>query len=403
MSGYGNCDIKLSLNESQWEKYSGDDYYTSTPGGIIDLIEQIGYEKECVMVSRFQIFDKDKKKYYEISEIETFNTSKKNKELNKTYYRYGYVNDPNRVVFNLMNEEEIKEFGKEWEYNGDNRYFGIDVYSIENFDLELELKTDYLGGTITQEEEKDTELRISQDDLEVKRDLEDKRWEWYYRDKLFTGISFEVVCPVYYNYGTKKTTPKERIIERTYVNGLKNGIGKVLVNGILEEERKYNDDKIIEIVKNSIVQIPKEKLTKKNDVMFYNNTPFSGIVFDEGNSDSIIDEITYKDGKKNGLWLTYMSSVLNLERNYKNGEKHGTEKTFQVSIIIGKGGQLVEEKKYQNGRIEGKIKLYYYVDDKVEVEELNTTQYKKHEERLTEVFKTFLQEKLNEEKEESDT
>ena len=149
MSNYGNCNLQLTLNESQWEEFRYDDYYKSTPGGIIELMKHIGYKKEWVMVIRFQIFDKKNNKYYEISEIETFNTSKKNKELTKIYYRYGYVNHPNRVVFQLMNEEEIEEFKNEWDYNLDNRYFGIDVYSIENFDLELELKTDYLGGVIS--------------------------------------------------------------------------------------------------------------------------------------------------------------------------------------------------------------------------------------------------------------
>ena len=38
-----------------------------------------------------------------------------------------------------MGTVEIKKFNEEWDYDGDNRDNGIDIYTIENFDLDLEL------------------------------------------------------------------------------------------------------------------------------------------------------------------------------------------------------------------------------------------------------------------------
>ena len=42
-------------------------------------------------------------------------------------------------IADILNETEIKEFEKEWDYRGDNKYNGFDIYSIKKFDLNEEL------------------------------------------------------------------------------------------------------------------------------------------------------------------------------------------------------------------------------------------------------------------------
>jgi hypothetical protein len=143
MSGYGECGVTIYLTKEEYKEIEEDiSYYTDSPGGIIELIKKYSKE-ECVLVSRYQIFDKEDQIYYEIIETETVNSSKPYKELDKTYYKKGHVNHPDPVEYNEMDEKEIEEFNNEWDYMGDNRYYGNDVYTIENFDLELELKTGY--------------------------------------------------------------------------------------------------------------------------------------------------------------------------------------------------------------------------------------------------------------------
>tara|TARA_Y100000739_G_scaffold212152_1_gene204094 strand:- start:159 stop:1226 length:1068 start_codon:yes stop_codon:yes gene_type:complete len=152
MSGYNDCNVEVvlkkeelldELNEQGIEIQDFDgDLWIGSVGETIEFLERYSKE-ECVLVTRFQIFDKEGQIYYEIIETETVNSSKPNEELNKTYYKKGHVNHPDPVEYNEMVEKEIEEFNENWEYNGDNRYFGYDVYTIEKFDLKLELETGY--------------------------------------------------------------------------------------------------------------------------------------------------------------------------------------------------------------------------------------------------------------------
>ena len=143
MSGYGNSGVTIFLTKKEYKEIEGGlDYYTLTRGGICELLDKFSKD-EYVLVTRFQVFDSEKKIYYEIIEIDIINSSK-SYDWNKTYYKKGYLNHPNSVKYELMSENEVKEFNEEWDYMGDNRYYGNDVYSIKNFNLELELKTGYL-------------------------------------------------------------------------------------------------------------------------------------------------------------------------------------------------------------------------------------------------------------------
>ena len=154
MSDYNNCDIEILMSKEEfldWSIYTEpeqwDDYpiwlVDLGPGGVLELTEHFSKE-ECVLVIRHEIFDDEKKIYYESIELETINTPKeKYKELNKTYHKKAYNNYPNTTEYNIMNEKEIEDFKNEYEDLPEVRNYGYDIYTIENFDLDLELKTGY--------------------------------------------------------------------------------------------------------------------------------------------------------------------------------------------------------------------------------------------------------------------
>lgn len=88
---------------------------------------------DYIIVRRFQVFDKRKGVYFDVREVDG--------EL--YYLRCPIPNPGEKESFTQLTEQEVKEFNEEWDYSGDNRYFGIDVYTNEQFSLELELKTGY--------------------------------------------------------------------------------------------------------------------------------------------------------------------------------------------------------------------------------------------------------------------
>ena len=172
MCGYNNCNVDILILKEDLDWYleelgiDFDDFdgelWVGSPGIVVEIIESHSKE-ECVLVDRYQIFDNEKMIYYETVELQTILPNKSedgvNDDLNKVYYKKGRVtarlenesneqytarNRDNPIEYNIMNEKEIKEFNDEWDYCVDNRYYGFDIYTLKNFDLELELKTGYL-------------------------------------------------------------------------------------------------------------------------------------------------------------------------------------------------------------------------------------------------------------------
>ena len=96
---------------------------------IISKYSTIDY----TIVRRYQIFDREKGMYFDVREVD-----------GELYYLKCPIPKPGeKENYTQLTEEEIQIFNEEWDYSGDNRYFGIDVYTNEQFSLELELKTGY--------------------------------------------------------------------------------------------------------------------------------------------------------------------------------------------------------------------------------------------------------------------
>ena len=150
MCGYNNCNVEVLISKEElieileekgedFEDFDGE-LWVGTPGGIMEIIETYS-SQECVFVTRYGgMIDLNKKLRYEKVELETINTTKKHEELNTEYYKKGIGNP---IDWSEMKEGEMKEEYEESVDYGENKYHGFDIYTIENFDLELELKSGY--------------------------------------------------------------------------------------------------------------------------------------------------------------------------------------------------------------------------------------------------------------------
>ena len=144
---YPPCEIEIMLSLDEKEELENEydfdeedntfDIGTSEGFGI-EIIEEFS-ETECVLVWRCTVWDYDKKTIYHVRELETFNTSNKYEKLNKVYVLKSAFSENTNEIADILNETEIKEFEKEWDYRGDNKYNGFDIYSIKKFDLNEEL------------------------------------------------------------------------------------------------------------------------------------------------------------------------------------------------------------------------------------------------------------------------
>ncbi|MDC1024435.1 hypothetical protein OAR04_00750 [Flavobacteriales bacterium] len=82
-----------------------------------------------------------------------------------------------------------------------------------------------------------------------------------------------------------------------------------------------------------------------NEVYYYNNISFSGILIYELSSEKIASEIEYLDGIKNGQANFYNENGdLTIQKNYKNGIKHGIE------YHLLSNGEKIRESHYSNGK-----------------------------------------------------
>tara|TARA_B100000767_G_scaffold21487_1_gene19251 strand:- start:1035 stop:1934 length:900 start_codon:yes stop_codon:yes gene_type:complete len=149
MSGYGKCNVSilvpnikvLEILEEEGVDYDDfDGGLTLSQGRGIEIIESYS-NAECVLVERYQVFDKENQIYYEVISLEFFNNNLEDRFRN--IYKYAKINidGPNKYI--IMNKEQIRLFNNDWDYQVDNRYFGYDFYTTGNFDLELETTTGY--------------------------------------------------------------------------------------------------------------------------------------------------------------------------------------------------------------------------------------------------------------------
>jgi hypothetical protein len=82
-----------------------------------------------IIVKRYQVFDSLNGLYFDVRDI--------NGVL--YYLKCPVPKNGEKENFTLLSKKEINEFNENWDYLGDNRYFGIDVYTIDQFNLEEEL------------------------------------------------------------------------------------------------------------------------------------------------------------------------------------------------------------------------------------------------------------------------
>lgn len=86
-------------------------------------------------------------------------------------------------------------------------------------------------------------------------------------------------------------------------------------------------------------------LTEKNEIFSLNGVPYSGTCFENYPSGAKGLEGTYRDGKKEDVWVWYYESgPKKRETNYRNGKMHG------LSIIWYKNGQKRSEIVYDMGQ-----------------------------------------------------
>ena len=90
--------------------------------------------------------------------------------------------------------------------------------------------------------------------------------------------------------------------------------------------------------------------------------PFEGIIVDEYDNGHTNCKIEFKDGLRDGNFTFWRENEIPLSKGrYKNGLRHGK------FIAYGGAGELVSEKTYANGKLNGPCNFYYrYSNDEVE-------------------------------------
>ena len=105
-----------------------------------------------------------------------------------------------------------------------------------------------------------------------------------------------------------------------------------------------------EVSKNQLTKtISNDKLKEDNNLMYYNEKPFSGIseIYDEHGG--LWKQWNYNNGKKDGLFRRwYENGELKWSGNYKDGKEHGEWKRYRSdgtleTIILYKNGEIISE------------------------------------------------------------
>ena len=168
LSGFNNCKITFQLTldeiknltnleieiddvEHRIKEYPEDPIEIGTGSDgtdfydIIGEIRQKGYsEKEYVKVWR-SIIDPDFDDNFLYHERIIECTDQSLEELNKTYYLYGgtSINGTSKNDLSLLSNDDMKRIEEDGFDNIIDGFLGYDLYELENFDLDLELKTGY--------------------------------------------------------------------------------------------------------------------------------------------------------------------------------------------------------------------------------------------------------------------
>lgn len=119
-------------------------------------------------------------------------------------------------------------------------------------------------------------------------------------------------------------------------------------------------------------------LENRNGVMYQDDAPFSGMIYELNEANDTVAIIGFYNGKEHGAWRRFYPTtkiaeerfydngvkVKSLKRWYENGQPQ-LECTFKDGEYEGKyqewyeNGQLYKEMHYKNGHEEGAQKLYY--------------------------------------------
>ena len=95
--------------------------------------------------------------------------------------------------------------------------------------------------------------------------------------------------------------------------------------------------------------IEKDGLVNKKD----SNQPFTGSILDVYDNFLIMGTGTYKDGKRDGMWISFWNNGNTQdEGKFKDGNPHGLFESYY------RNGQLKERKTYKEGREEGLVEQF---------------------------------------------
>ncbi len=102
-------------------------------------------------------------------------------------------------------------------------------------------------------------------------------------------------------------------------------------------------------------RVLKKNLKMNNGIVYYKSNLFTGIAFDNYNTEQLRFEGNYKDGKLDGLWKSWhQNGQLSSVSNYKDGKREGISKHWHNN------GQLKCEYNYKNGKKDSLTKCWYY-------------------------------------------
>ena len=93
-------------------------------------------------------------------------------------------------------------------------------------------------------------------------------------------------------------------------------------------------------------KILEDELTQKNGLRYYEGELYSGKVIDITKKGIKLVEGYYKDGKRDGKWLSWSENgkIINGEENYKDGKLDG------IQIHYYENGELLRKWRCENGK-----------------------------------------------------
>ena len=96
--------------------------------------------------------------------------------------------------------------------------------------------------------------------------------------------------------------------------------------------------------------ITPDQLGEREDISYFEGTPYTGVAVKKYRSGRKWQEFTYKDGKKDGLWTRWHpNGRLRSKRTYKDGKLDGPltvwlENGQKSSEVTWKDGKKISEK-----------------------------------------------------------